>query len=145
MAGTRAVPSKRFRFASCAVHRPPAERQIQGTTMTRTFLLATAAMAATLAMPTIAFAQIGDQSGPDQSGPSSVETVMVTAKRLDAARNGIQTQTGAPTYTITAQDIESAPGGENNLLNQVMLQAPSVAQDSFGQIHVRGEHNALQY
>jgi outer membrane receptor protein involved in Fe transport len=113
--------------------------------MTRIFLLATAAMAAALAMPTIAFAQIGDQSGPDQSGPSAVETVTVTAKRLDDARNGIQTQTGASTYTITEQDIEAAPGGENNLLNQVILQAPSVAQDSFGQIHVRGEHNALQY
>jgi outer membrane receptor for ferrienterochelin and colicins len=111
--------------------------------MTRLFLLASAAMA--VALPNIALAQIGDQSGPDQSGPSSVESITVTAKRLDAARNGIQTQTGASTYTITAQDIESAPGGENNLLNQVMLQAPSVAQDSFGQIHVRGEHNALQY
>ena len=31
------------------------------------------------------------------------------------------------------------------LLNQVMLQAPDVAQDSFGQFHVRGDHNDLQY
>src|ERR1700691_3028836 len=129
MAGLRAVPSKRFRFAIRAARRPLAERQIQGTAMTRLFLLASAAMAAALALPTVALAQIGDQSGPDQSGPSSVGTVTGTAKRLDAARTGIQTQTGASTYTITAQDIEAAPGGENNLLNQVMLQAPSVAQD----------------
>src|SRR5690348_10987610 len=92
-----------------------------------------------------AFAQIGEQTPPSQSGPSAVETVTVTAERLNAARSGIQTQTGASTYTITAQDIEAAPGGSNNLLNSVILQAPSVAQDSFGQIHVRGEHNALQY
>jgi len=25
------------------------------------------------------------------------------------------------------------------------MQAPDVAQDSFGQFHVRGEHNGLQY
>ena len=71
--------------------------------------------------------------------------VTVTAERLAAARNGIQTQTGASTYTITAQDIENQPGGDNTALNQVILQAPGVAQDSFGQLHIRGEHNGLQY
>ncbi|HEX4535121.1 MAG TPA: TonB-dependent receptor [Rhizomicrobium sp.] len=75
----------------------------------------------------------------------AIETVTVTAKRLDDARNGIQTQVGASTYTITSQDIEVQPGGENNLLNQVILQAPGVTQDSFGQLHVRGDHNGLQY
>ena len=74
-----------------------------------------------------------------------VETVTVTAERLAEARNGIQTQTGASTYTITAKDIDNQPGGENTQLNQVILQAPGVAQDSFGQLHVRGEHNGLQY
>ncbi|HEY1631956.1 MAG TPA: TonB-dependent receptor [Rhizomicrobium sp.] len=106
-------------------------------------LLATAAVAALVATPS--FAQIADQSGPAQSGPSAGEVVTVTAKRLDEARTGIQTQTGASTYTITSKEIEAQPGGENNLLNQVILQAPSVVQDSFGQLHVRGEHNALQY
>ena len=37
------------------------------------------------------------------------------------------------------------PGGDNAQLNQVLLQAPDVVQDSFGQIHVRGDHNDLQY
>ena len=37
------------------------------------------------------------------------------------------------------------PGGDNNPLNQVLLQAPDVVQDSFGQIHVRADHNDLQY
>src|SRR5665213_2665026 len=113
--------------------------------MTRSILLASAAMAAALAMPNLAFAQIADQSTPAASGPSAIETVVVTAKKLDTARNGIQTQTGASTYTITEADIEAAPGGANNQLNSVILQAPSVAQDSYGQLHVRGEHNALQF
>jgi len=77
------------------------------------------------------------------AGP--VETITVTAQRLDEARTGIQTQTGASTYTIDAKAIAAAPGGDNVLLNQVIMQAPEVAQDSFGQFHVRGEHNGLQY
>ena len=64
---------------------------------------------------------------------------------LDEVRSHIQTQTGASTYTIDSEAIAAAPGGENSLLNQVVLQAPDVAQDSFGQYHVRGEHNGLQY
>jgi outer membrane receptor protein involved in Fe transport len=75
----------------------------------------------------------------------STETVTVTAEKLAAARNGIQTQTGASTYTITAKDIQAQPGGDNAQLNSVMLQMPGVAQDSFGQLHIRGEHNGLQY
>jgi outer membrane receptor protein involved in Fe transport len=75
----------------------------------------------------------------------SIEAVTVTAQKLDAARSGIQTQTGASTYTVTAADIASQPGGDNLQLSSVILQAPGVAQDSFGQLHVRGEHNGLQY
>ena len=106
--------------------------------MSRSLLLAGCAGAVLLSNAS-AFAQIASQD------VGSVETVVVTAQRLNAARNGIQTQTGASTYTITADQIDNQPGGANNLLNQIVLQAPSVAQDSFGQLHVRGEHNGLQY
>jgi outer membrane receptor protein involved in Fe transport len=75
----------------------------------------------------------------------NVETVVVTAERLNEARIGIQTQVGASTYTISSAEIDTQPGGANALLNQVVLQAPGVAQDSFGQLHIRGEHNGLQY
>jgi outer membrane receptor protein involved in Fe transport len=71
--------------------------------------------------------------------------IVVTAQHLDEVRSHIQTQTGASTYTIDAKAIEATPGGDNTLLNQVVLQAPDVAQDSFGQYHVRGEHDGLQY
>jgi outer membrane receptor for ferrienterochelin and colicins len=74
-----------------------------------------------------------------------VDEVVVTAERLNEARNSIQTQTGASTYVINEAAIAATPGGDNNLLNQVVMQAPDVAQDSFGQYHVRGEHNGLQY
>ena len=87
--------------------------------------------------------------GPTTTGgtsdPSSITTVVVTAQRLNAARSQIETQTGASTYTITSEAISAEPGGANVQLNQVLLQAPDVAQDSFDQIHVRGDHNDLQY
>jgi hypothetical protein len=77
--------------------------------------------------------------------PPALDEVVVIARHLNEARNGIQTQTGASTYTINEAAIGAEPGGDNQLLNQVIMQAPDVAQDSFGQFHVRGEHNGLQY
>jgi outer membrane receptor for ferrienterochelin and colicins len=76
---------------------------------------------------------------------STLPAVVVTAQHLDEGRSRIQTQTGASTYTIDAAAVAATPGGDNTLLNQVIMQAPEVAQDSFGQFHVRGEHNGLQY
>lgn len=76
---------------------------------------------------------------------ASLPTVVVTAQRLNAERSAIETQTGASTTTLSAAAISAMPGGSNIQLNQVLLQAPDVVQDSFGQLHVRGDHNDLQY
>ena len=76
---------------------------------------------------------------------NAVSEVVVTAQKLDAARATIQPQLGASTYTLSAKAIQMLPGGDNTELNQVVLQAPGVAQDSYGQLHVRGEHNGLQF
>ena len=76
---------------------------------------------------------------------STVSEIVVTAKRLDAARDSIQPQIGASTYKFTSAAIAELPSGENTSLNQVILQAPGVAQDSYGQLHIRGEHNGLQF
>src|SRR6202050_1855934 len=84
-------------------------------------------------------------SGADSSTTQPLSTVIVTARRLNAARSEIETQTGASTYTIDSAAIAATPGGENVQLNQVLLQAPDVVQDSFGQLHVRADHNDLQY
>jgi outer membrane receptor protein involved in Fe transport len=90
---------------------------------------------------TLADAPVGDSAG----AIGTLTDVQVTARRLNDARSSIQTQTGASAYTIDAAAIAAVPGGDNTLLNQVILQAPEVAQDSFGQFHIRGEHNGLQY
>jgi outer membrane receptor protein involved in Fe transport len=69
----------------------------------------------------------------------------VTAKRLDLARSSIQPSLGATTYDFSQRTIDNVPQGENAPLNQVLLRAPGVVQDSFGQIHVRGDHGNVQY
>jgi outer membrane receptor for ferrienterochelin and colicins len=76
---------------------------------------------------------------------TTLDQIVVTAQQLNEKRAGIQTQTGASTYTIDDAAIAATPGGDNTLLNQVIMQAPDVVQDSFGQFHVRGDHNDLQY
>ena len=72
-----------------------------------------------------------DAAATQSTAAQSIETITVTAQRLNEARTGIETQTEAPTYTITSAAIDATPGGDSTLLNQVILQAPDVAQDSF--------------
>jgi outer membrane receptor protein involved in Fe transport len=78
---------------------------------------------------------------PDQSAPG----ITVTATRLDEARSSIQPSLGATVYDFSQRQIENVPLGQSAPLNQVLLRAPGVVQDSFGQIHVRGDHANLQY
>ena len=106
--------------------------------------LAAGANAAPSAADTAAGTTDSAEPAADSSG-GTLATVVVTAQRLNEARLQIETQTGASTYTIDNQAIVAQPGGGNQPLNQVLLQAPDVVQDSFGQLHVRGDHNGLQY
>ncbi len=71
--------------------------------------------------------------------------VSVQAERLNQARNGLSPKTGGSEYTIDQAAITALPQGQNTPFNQVLLQAPGVANDSFGQLHVRGDHANLQY
>ena len=100
--------------------------------------------AAAAAVP-IAFFIVHSSAVADAADSGTLPEIVVTAQQLDQGRSRIQTQTGASTYTIDAAAVAATPGGDNTLLNQVIMQAPEVTQDSFGQFHVRGEHNGLQY
>ncbi len=88
---------------------------------------------------------IASTANADATDSSALPEIVVSAQHLDQGRANIQTETGASTYTFDSTAIAALPGGDNTLLNQVILQAPDVAQDSFGQFHIRGEHNGLQY
>lgn len=65
--------------------------------------------------------------------------------KLDAARNSLSPDTGSSQYVLDSKAIAALPLGQSTPLNQVVLQAPGVVQDSFGQLHVRGDHANLQY
>jgi outer membrane receptor protein involved in Fe transport len=69
----------------------------------------------------------------------------VAAQRLAAARSEVQPRIGATTYTLDQNAIQDQPGGSNIPLNQTLLQAPDISQDSFGQIHLRNDHANIQY
>ena len=71
--------------------------------------------------------------------------VSVQAERLNQARNGLSPKTGGSEYTIDQNAVAALPQGDNTSFNQVLLQAPGVANDSFGQLHVRGDHANIQY
>jgi outer membrane receptor protein involved in Fe transport len=86
-------------------------------------------------------------TSPGASTPAAagqLGTVIVTSD-LDSTRDQIAPALGASTYTIGPNQIADTPGGDNAPFDQVLLRAPGVVQDSFGQVHVRGEHNNLTY
>jgi outer membrane receptor protein involved in Fe transport len=72
-------------------------------------------------------------------------SLTVAAKRLNVARNGLSPETGSSVYRFSAKAIHELPQGTNSQMSEVLLQAPGVAQDSFGQLHIRGEHSEIQY
>ena len=78
------------------------------------------------------------------NSPVTLDTVVVTAD-LDAAREQIAPSLGAVTYTIGPNQIQSMSQGENSSFQQVLLHAPGVVQEEFGEIHVRGDHGDVQY
>jgi TonB dependent receptor len=75
---------------------------------------------------------------------TKLEDVTVSA-RLDVSRNEIVPSLGATKSTLGIAQIQALPAGENARFDQLLLNMPGVAQDSLGQLHVRGEHANLQY
>jgi outer membrane receptor protein involved in Fe transport len=71
--------------------------------------------------------------------------LQIVVYRLDLARNSLAAATGSSTYNFSQKAIQNLPQGDETPLNDVILQAPGVAQDSYGQLHVRGDHADLQY
>ena len=81
----------------------------------------------------------------DAAPPSANTDIVVTARRLDEARDAILPSLGASKYTFDRAAIDVQPQGQDRSLTNLLLQAPGVAQDSYGQIHVRNEHANVQY
>ncbi len=84
-------------------------------------------------------------TGPGQSIPPENQGSVIVTSDLDLARDNIAPALGAQTYTLGSAQIDTTPQGENATGQQVLLRAPGVVEDSYGQEHVRGEHANLTY
>src|SRR5436305_7478053 len=94
----------------------------------------------------IAIAQNPVTAGPSPTpGTATAEEVVVQSQELDISREQIVPNLGATRYTVGPDRLDSQAQGENAPFNQTILRFPAVTQDSFGQLHVRGEHANLQY
>ena len=108
------------------------------------------ALAATTAhandeIPTSAAAPgAGDPAGGGRLQVQNLAGISVSAA-LDQARNALSPDTGSSQYVIDHKAIAQLPLGASTPMNQVLLQAPGVVQDSYGGLHVRGDHANLQY
>jgi outer membrane receptor protein involved in Fe transport len=95
----------------------------------------------------------GSSAVPAPSSPASAPAtqqlqrvdIVGTRQRLDAARNTLLPETGSTIYRFRREDLSNLPLGDSTPLNQVILQAPGVVQDSYGQLHIRGDHANIQY
>lgn len=84
------------------------------------------------------------EPAPD-ADPALLTEIQVTARRLDEARSALMPETGTSVYRLGTEDLKNLPLGDSTPLNEVLLRAPGVTQDSFGQLHIRGDHANVQY
>jgi outer membrane receptor protein involved in Fe transport len=87
-----------------------------------------------------------DATVPATTGhPSQTLDAVEVRAGLDRSRDQLSPEIGASQYVFERQAIDQLPLGDATPLNQVLLQAPGVVQDSYGQLHIRGDHADLQY
>lgn len=87
--------------------------------------------------------ELAGTAGQPEEG-NQLRNVVVT-RDLDRTREQIAPALGAVQYTVGQNQIQAIPGGENASFQQVLLRSPGVVEDSFGQVHLRGEHADLTY
>lgn len=77
--------------------------------------------------PAAAPAQKPESDEEDEEGrPQPNSTIVVTARRLDAARTQIDAALGSTLYSLTNETIENRPAGETGSIAQILAQAPGV-------------------
>jgi outer membrane cobalamin receptor len=97
--------------------------------------------------PVTTFAQTALPTASPETNQTSNEplSAITVVGQLNEARDQIVPYLGATKYSIGQTQIQTQSQGENAPFNQVILRAPGVSQDSFGQLHVRDEHANLQF
>jgi len=86
-------------------------------------------------------------TAPRGAPVSASEQLAAKGSVFDQARGNIFTTTGTTSDTISHSTIADLPRGTNATVEQVLLQAPGVSQDSAasGSLHVRNDHANVQY
>ncbi len=69
----------------------------------------------------------------------------VISSKLSKARSDLSPKTGSSSTSFRQQDINNLPQGQSSNLSSILLRAKGVTQDSYSQIHIRGDHSNLQY
>ena len=98
--------------------------------------IAVSAALGSLLMSSTALSQTPPEASPDLD---------VTAKQLDQARGSDPAEPRRHGLRLLQSPSSRTCRWARTPLNQVLLRAPGVVRDSFGQIHVRGDHGNLQY
>jgi outer membrane cobalamin receptor len=121
-------------FPLCAKTR---ERVRRTTTLLFSLVISPVATFGQTALPT-------GSPGTNQTSNDTLNAITVVGQ-LNEARDQIVPYLGATKYSIGQTQIQNQSQGDNASFNQVILRAPGVSQDSFGQLHVRDEHANLQF
>ena len=79
-----------------------------------------------------------DSDDSEQAQPQTA--IVVTARRLDAARTQIDAGLGATVYSLNNDTIENRPGGETGSVASILTQAPGVTSAGSG-LAIRGSHS----
>ena len=108
-------------------------------------LLALVASQALHAQDAVPSASPTSSASATSARTAETDPVVVQSEELDVSREQIVPSLGATRYTVGPDRLSQQAQGENAGFNQTILRLPGVAQDSYGQLHVRGEHANLQY
>jgi hypothetical protein len=78
---------------------------------------------------------------------TQLQQVVVTGETADqnSITPEISPELGVNSFTAGQAQIATVPGGNSAPFQQVLLRLPGVVQDSYGEIHVRGEHGYAGY
>ncbi len=86
--------------------------------------------------------------GSGEPGRAAAATPAQRAEaEAQAQRARLLPKTGANSTTLTKQDVDNLPAGNNTEFDQVLLQLPGVTQDTAGSgdFHIRNEHANAQF
>ncbi len=77
--------------------------------------------------------------------PQKALEVALSATRIAPPRNALSPTSSNSQYSFRQDDIQAQAKGDNATMNDLLLHAPGVIEDNFGQIHIRGDHGNIQY